>query len=74
MSQLLTITLVAVALYLLYLIGGKWLLPRWQQQRLERYKEDYFRNHPTLTHQQYQEKKQADEEDRHIIDKRKRLR
>ncbi len=74
MSQLLVITLLAVGLYLVYLVGGKWLLPRWQQRRLERYKEEYFRNHPTLTHERYKAKQQADEATRPIIDKRKRLR
>ncbi len=74
MSQLLSITLVTVALYLVYLVGGKWLLPHWQQRRLERYKEDYFHNHPTLTHERYKAKQQADEEARPIIDKRKRPR
>ena len=74
MNRLLVITFVIIALYLLYRIGGKWLLPKWQEKRLQQYKERYFRDHPHISAEQYNQRKRQQEENAPIIDRKKRLR
>jgi hypothetical protein len=74
MHRLIVITIVVLVLYAVFRIGGKWLLPRWQQHRLEKYKEKYFQEHSHLSAEKYREMKKKQEEESAIIDHRKRLR
>lgn len=72
MSSLVTITIVVVLLYVLYRIGGRWLLPLWQQKRLEKYKKQFFNENPHIDADAYEALKKKQKEDSPIIDHRLR--
>lgn len=74
MNKIITITVVVILLYLLYRIGGRWLLPFWQRRRMKKYKEQYFRDHPHISAEQYAQRKEKQQEEEAIIDHKKRLR
>ncbi len=70
MSELFTITIVVVLLYIVYRIGGRWLLPLWQQKRLERYKKQFFDDNPHISSRAYEDRKKQQADDSSIIDHR----
>lgn len=74
MSRLISITIVAVLLYVLYHIGGRWLFPLWQRKRMERYKKQFFEENPHISPEAYEALQKKQQEESPIIDRRIRKR
>ena len=68
------IVLGALALYVLYRVLGRWVLPAVTRRRMERYKKDFFSRNPHIDADRYEERQREAEEKSPIIDRRRRLR
>lgn len=74
MQHLLNLTVVIILLYIFYKLVGSYILPRWSDRQLQKYKQKFYSDNPHIDPAALDQRKKEQEENSSIIDRRRRLR